>query len=71
MVNSGEKWLILVKSCEKLEKVGGNGKKWEKLGQVMKSGEKCLKVANIKEKLEKVGGNGKKWEKWGKVGKTW
>ena len=31
--NSGEKWLILVKSCEKLEKVGGNGKKWEKMGK--------------------------------------
>ena len=34
MGNSGEKWLILMKSCEKLEKVGG---KWEKVG---KNGEK-------------------------------
>ena len=30
MGNSGEKWLILMKSCEK---VGGNGKKWEKMGK--------------------------------------
>ena len=33
MGNSGEKWLILMKSCEKLEKVGGNGKKWGKMGK--------------------------------------
>ena len=40
MGNSGEKWLILMKSCEKLEKVGGNGKKWEKCGKMGKSREK-------------------------------
>ena len=40
MGNSGEKWLILMKSCEKLEKVGGNGKKWEKWGKMGKSREK-------------------------------
>ena len=45
MVKSGEKWLKLVKSVEKLEKVGKSRKKWEnvvksweKLGKVGKSG---------------------------------
>ena len=48
-MNSGEKWLILLKSCEKLEKVG-NG---EKLVNVGKSGESGSK-------LEKVGKSGEK-----------
>ena len=38
----------VVKSGEKLEKVGNSGKKWRK---VVKSGEKLGKV-------------GKKWQKW-------
>ena len=64
MAKSGkscEKWLKLVKSGEKLEKVVKSGK----------SEEKWLKVTKSGEKLEKVGGNGKKCEKWEKVWKSW
>ena len=39
-MNSGEKWLILLKSCEKLEKVGKVGESWKKLEKVKKGGEK-------------------------------
>ena len=59
MGKSGEnwkKWGKVVKSGEKLEKVGEKwgkvGKIWKKLGKVDKSGEK----------LEKVGKNGDRWE---------
>ena len=38
MGKSGEKWLKLVKSDEKLEKVGKSGKTW------LNSGEKWIKV---------------------------
>ena len=39
-MNSGEKWLILLKSCEKLEKLGNVVKSWKKLEKVGKSDEK-------------------------------
>ena len=59
-----------MKSGEKLEKVGGNGKKWEKVGKVGKSGEKLEKVGKGGEKWEKVGKGGKNGQKWGKVDKS-
>ena len=58
MVKSWEKWLILVKSGEKLEKVGKSRenvvKSWEMWGKVGK-------VAKSGEKLEKVVKSGEKW----------
>ena len=54
----------MVKSGEKLEKVGKGGKSGLKWGKVGKSGEKL-------EKLGKVGKGGEKCGKWRKVAKSW
>ena len=40
MVESGEKWWKVGKSCEKLRKVAKSDEKWIKVGKVVKSGEK-------------------------------
>ena len=67
MVKSGEKLEKVGKSEKKWGKVGKSWKKWGKVGikgKVGKSGEKWEKVGKSGEKLEKVG---KSWNKWGKV----
>ena len=52
-----------MKSGEKLEKVGRNGKKWG-------GGGEWEKVGKSGEKLGKIGKRGIRWGKVGKVGKS-
>ena len=61
----------MVKSGEKLEKVGKGGKNGEKWIKVGKSWKKWGKVGKSGEKLGKVGKGGEKCGKWGKVAKSW
>ena len=46
MVNSGEKWLILVKSCEKLEKVENT------VTVLIIRGDLCSRISRFKKKRE-------------------